>query len=216
MNGISSRLGGITALLFPILIAIGATMAFDQPDNDAPDQEWIDYVNDDGKLVRAIVGGYLIIIAALLFLVFLVIMYQRLRAANADATWSMVALVAGVAYSVCVMVGVIGVIVIAGGQKLGSATPATADISRWLPQLGFGVILLSGGMAAALMLAVMNTLILRTGILPAWIGYFGYLAAIGMVAAAIFIPMLVFFLYMLVVGIVLLVKGDGAPAMAAA
>jgi hypothetical protein len=37
-----------------------------------------------------------------------------------------------------------------------------------------------------------------------------------MVAAAIFIPMLVFFLYMLVVGIVLLVKGDGAPAMAAA
>jgi hypothetical protein len=88
-------------------------------------------------------------------------------------------------------------------------------MARWLPQLGFGVILLAGGLSVALSLVVMNTLILRTGVLPPWIAYFGYLAALAMLIAAIFIPMFVFLLYMLVLGVVLLMKGNRAAAAAA-
>jgi hypothetical protein len=215
MNAITSRLTGLTALLFPILLFIGTFFAFDQPDNDAPDQEWIDYVNDDGKLVGNLIGGYFLIVAAIVFLVFAVTMYQRLRSANADATWSMIALAGGLAFSICLMIGAIPVIAIAGGQKLGSATPTGPELARWLPQVGFGIILLAGGLSAALMVAVTSYLGLRTRALPSWLAYLGFVTALALLAAGAFIPMIVFVVYMLVLGIVLLMRG-GTEVTAAA
>jgi hypothetical protein len=62
---------------------------------------------------------------------------------------------------------------------------------------------------------ILGVLITRTKTLPAWLGYLGFLAALAMIGAVIFIPMVVFVLWMLVMGVVLAMKAD-APAMAAA
>jgi hypothetical protein len=209
MAGLSMRLGGICAVLFVICMVVGITLGFDQPDNDAPDQEWIDYVSDDGKLVANIIGGYLMVIAGILFLAFLVAMYQCLRSADSgDGSVPLLMLVTGIGWAVALMAGSIMIEAIPGGIKLGSATPATPEVARWLPQVGFGVMLVAGGLCAALSSAVMSTLILRTGILPQWLGYFGFLAALAMVFAAIFLPMIIFGLWMLVMGIVLMTSAE--------
>ena len=217
MSGISTRLGGICATLFVILMVVGSTLAFDSPDNDAPDQEWIDYLNDDTNLVTNLIGGYLIVIAGILFLVFLVAVYQRIRSAeDADSGWPLVMLVTGVSWAIALMIGAIIVQVIPGGIKLGSSTPATPEIARWLPQIGFGVMLVAGGLCAALMSAVMSALILRTKVLPAWVAYFGFLAALAMVVAATFLPVIIFVAWILVMGIVMIVSAESSTSASVA
>jgi hypothetical protein len=214
---ISARLGGICAALFVILIVVGVTLGFDQPDNDAADQEWIDYVQDDGNLIRNLIGGYLLVIAGILFLVFLVAMYQRMRAAEtSDSGLPLVTLVTGVGWAIALMIGAIIIEVIPGGTKLGSATPATPETARWLPQIGFAVILVAGGLSASAMSAVTSGLILRTKILPAWLAYFGFLAALAMVFAATFFPVIIFVLWILAVGIAMAVSAEPENAAATA
>jgi len=191
-------------VLFVALLAVGVTLGFDQPDNDAPDEKWIDYLQDDTKLVTNLIGGYLLVIAGVLFLVFLVAMYRRIRSAEAsDSGLPLLMLATGIGWAMGLMVGGIIIEAIPGGIKLGSATPATPDTARWLPQIGFGVVLVAGGLCAALMSTVLSALILRTGVLPAWLAYFGFVAALAMVFAAIFFPVIIFALWILVMGIVL-------------
>jgi len=215
MTSISSRLGGVCAVLFVALLAVGVTLGFDQPDNDAPDEKWINYMNDDAKLVTNLIGGYLLVAAGIVFLLFLVAMYRRMRSAESNDTgWPMVMLVTGVGWAIGLMVGGIIVEIIPGGIKLGSATPATADTARWLPQIGFGVILVAGGLSAAVMSAVMSLLILQTRVLPAWLGYLGFLAALALLAAASFIPVIIFVLWMLIVGVMMFVRAEPSEGAA--
>lgn len=217
MSGISTRLGGICATLFVILMAVGVTLGFDQPDNDAPDQEWINYVKDDGNLVRNLIGGYLLVIAGILFLVFLVAIYRRMRSAEGgDSGLPLVMLVTGIGWAMGLMIGAIIIEVIPGGTKLGSATPATPETARWLPQIGFGVILVAGGLCASLMSAVMSSLILRTKVLPVWLAYFGFLAAVAMLFAVLFVPVIIFLLWMLTMGIVMAASSEPARGAATA
>jgi len=213
MSGISTRLGGICAALFVILLVVGVTLGFDQPDNDAPDQQWIDYVQDDSKLVMNLVGGYLMVIAGILFLVFLVAIYQRIRAAEGNESGlPLLMLATGFGWAMALMIGAIIIEVIPGGTKLGSSTPATPETARWLPQIGFGVILVVGGLCASLMSALLSVLILRTNVLPVWLAYFGFLAALAMLFAATFFPVVIFALWMLVLGIVMAASEESTGA----
>jgi len=52
------------------------------------------------------------------------------------------------------------------------------------------------------MLAVTSYLGLQTRALPSWLAYPGFLTALALLAAGAFIPMIVFVVYMLVLGIV--------------
>jgi hypothetical protein len=157
------------------------------------------------------------VIAGIFFLVFLVAMYRRLRAADdTDSGLPMVMLVSGIAWSIALMAGAIIIQTVPGGIKLGSATPATVETARWMPQVGFAVMLVVGGLCAALMSAVMSVLILQTKALPAWVAYFGFLAVLAVLIAAVFVPMIIFLLWMLVLGIVMIVtagpESEPAPA----
>jgi hypothetical protein len=217
MNAVTVRLAGICAVLFVVAMVVGVTLGFDQPNNDAPDQEWIDYVGDDGKLVMNLIGGYLLVIAGILFLVFLAGIYRRIRSAEgSDSGLPLLMLLTGTGWAIALMVGGIMVEVIPGGIKLGSATPATPETARWLPQIGFGVILVAGGLSAAAMSALMSYLILRTAALPVWLAYFGFVAALAMVIAATFIPVIIFGLWMLVMGIVMATTGEPEQRVATA
>jgi hypothetical protein len=214
----TTRLAGICAALFVILMVVGLTLATDSPDTDAPDQEWLDYVRDDGNLIRNIIGAYLMVIAAVLFLVFLAAMYRRLRPAEGgDGLWSLVMLVTGVAWASALAAGAILNVTTAGAIEFGQAPEPTVETARWFSQLGFGVFLVGGGLCVAASAAALSTLILQTKALPAWVGYFGYLAALAMVFAAFFIPLIIFGLWMLVLGIVLVTMSEpAAPAPARA
>jgi hypothetical protein len=217
MNALTGRLGGIFAILFVVLFVAGVFIGFNSPESSESDQAWIDYVNDDNKLIMGIIGAYLSVLGAIAFLGFLVAMYRRFRSAEAgDSGLPLLMLVTGIGWPIAMMVGVLLVAAIPGAIKLGDAEPPTPEVARWIDELGFGVMLVAGGLCAAAMSALTGMLILRTKALPAWLGYFAFVAAIAMCAAAIFIPMIIFALWMLAMGIVLLMSDEpvGAPATA--
>jgi len=216
MGALSSRVTGIAGLIFVIFTAIGITIAFDQPDTDAPDQKWLDYARDDSNLFRNIAGGYLIVIAAIAFIVFLIGMYQLLNRLNEGGGWALVMVGSGVAWAASLAIGAILIDTIPGAIEFGSAPEPTAETARWMGQVGFGVMLAAGGLFAAFTTAVTSGLILKTKALPGWLGYFGFLAAIAMCAAAVFVPMIIYGLWMLALGVVLVLRGDQVPAAATA
>lgn len=216
MNALSARVAGIFAILFVVLMVVGSFIGFNTPGGEDPDQDWLDYFEDDEKMVMAIVSAYLIVLAAIAFLVFAVAMYQRFRAAEeGNSGLPLLMLVMSVGWAVPLAIGGLLTAAIAGGIKLGGASDPSPDVARWIDQLGFGIMLVAGGLSAAAMAAVTGILIMRTKALPAWLGYFAFVAALAMCAAAIFIPMIIFALWMLVMGIVLVSRageGDRAPA----
>ncbi|MEO8457230.1 MAG: DUF4386 family protein [Chloroflexota bacterium] len=214
MNGLSSRIAGMSAILFVVAMVVGVNLAFDSPDTDATDSEWTAWVKDGGNLVRNIIGGYTMVVAAILFIIFIVAMYQRFRANDGDGGWATVMLATGLGWASALAIGAILIETIPGTIKFGQGPEPTAETARWVTQTGFGVMLVAGGLCAGAAAAIMSALILRTKALPAWLGYFGFLGAIGMFAAAFFLPMIIFGLWMLAMGVVLIMRSD-SPAMAA-
>ncbi len=216
MKIVTARLAGICASLFAILFAVGMVMATDVPDGDVPDSDITTYIHDNNKLFENIIGAYLVIAAGLLLLLFLVIMYRRFRAAEGgDGIWSLLVLVSGVTFSACAMIGASCVAIIALALKLGDMPDPGIDTARWLTQIGYAPLLVVGGPAAALMSASIATLIIKTKTLPPWIGYAGYLAALGALGSVIFVPMILFVVWMLVLGIVVAIRSE-APMTPAA
>src|SRR5881296_2250604 len=189
MGGLTTRVGGICAALFAVLFAIGMVLLTDSPDSDAPDADYTKYVNDSGNLVRNIIGAYFVIVAVLVFLIFLAAIYRRLRNAEGeDGVWSLVVLVTGIVFVAMVMGGTVLLASVAGAIKFGSTPEPSPEIARFLPQAGFGLLLLC------------------TGTLPVWLGYTGFIAALAMVFAFIFIPAVLFVLWMLAFGIVMIMR----------
>ena len=217
MGGLTARVGGSCAALFAVLFAVGMVLLTDSPDSSAPDADYTKYVNDSGNLVRNIIGAYFVIIALLVFLVFLAAIYRRLRNAEGeDGLWSLVVLISGVVFVAMTMGGSILLASIAGAIKFGSTPEPSAELARFLPQAGFGFLLLCGGLAAGLMSAAISFLIVRTRTLPVWLGYTGFLAALAMIFAVIFIPAVLFVLWMLALGIVLITRSEPERASASA
>src|SRR2546428_12670287 len=97
---------------------------------------------------------------------------------------------------------------VAGAIKFGSTPEPSPEIARFLPQAGFGFLLPCGGLSAALMSAVISLPILRTGTVPVWLGYTGFIAARAMGFAFIFIPAVLFVLWVLAFGIVMIMRSE--------
>lgn len=216
MRAITSRLGGICAALYVIAFTVGMFLATDNPNSDAPDADYTKYVNDSGNLMRNVIGGYVTVVAAIIFLVFIAFLYRRLRAAEGgDGLLSLIVLITGVAYATCVMVGVAILVIVPAGIKLGNTPVPSPEVARWVSQAGFAVVLLAGGFCAALMSTLISVLILRTRSLPALLGYFGFLAAVAMLFAVVVAPMIIFGLWLLALGIVMMMRPRSASPMPA-
>jgi hypothetical protein len=85
-----------------------------------------------------------------------------------------------------------------------------------------GYLMLVGGvMVAAIMVLAASTAALRTGVLPAWLGWVGLVVAVVMLFAVVFIPILVFVGWVLVVSLAMIVaawrvRGGATPPPAPA
>src|SRR5439155_1687666 len=83
------------------------------------------------------------IVAVLVFLIFLAAIYRRLRNAEGeDGVWSLVVLVTGIVFVAMVMGGTVLLASVAGAIKFGSTPEPSPEIARFLPQAGFGFLLL--------------------------------------------------------------------------
>jgi MFS family permease len=203
------RWGGIAGIVFAVAFVVGILLSTDTPDGDESDRKWIDYFADSGNRRMIIIGVFVLGFAALAFIVFLGVLRERLRDASPGAEWvSTVAFASGIAFVALLGVAGAGLASVAAGISIAdNPVPRDADLLRNVSGIGYGALLVFGMVAAGLLMVTTSAAAGRAALLPRWLVVSGYVAGvIVIVGGVLFIPMVLFVLWMLIVGIVMLTR----------
>jgi hypothetical protein len=202
----------LAGVLFVALFIVALALSGNTGDTPSEVQKWY---ADDGNQTQAIVAWFAWIASALAFLSFLGTMRDMLvRAERGPGTLSSLIFGPGVVFTALYVAGV----------SLLAAPAALADDSdfeldpntaQMLSDAGY-FLLVGGVMVASILVLSASTAALRTGILPAWLGWVGLVVGVAMLFAIFFVPILVFVAWVLVVSLVMLVaawrvRGGATP-----
>jgi len=210
-----NRWTGLAGLLYAICFAAITIIVPSTPDTGDSDavKQYADFWNDSSHQSRALVAAMVLTYAFLLFLGFAAGLRDRLRAVDSGPLPSLV-LGAGAVSAALMLAG--GVASFAVGITADQAKSFSADgkTAMIFDNLGYGM-LAPAFMAAAVMAVAIGIVTLRTRVLPVWTAWLGFLlglACVGSYFSAwtgfIGVP-----LWSGVIGIVLLLQRDAAPAV---
>jgi magnesium-transporting ATPase (P-type) len=206
------RWGGIAGIVFAVLFVVGFLFVADTPEGDESNAEWVRHFADSDNRRMIIIGVIVWALAVLAFLVFLGVLRERLRSASPGAEWiSTVAFASGLVFVAMLAAAGLGAGSVAASVEFSDApVPRDADVLRTFDSLGFGALLLFGSATAGLLIITTSVVGGRAGFLPRWLVVTGYVAGvIVLLGGLFFIPLALFVLWMIAVGIVLL-RSPGA------
>lgn len=206
------RWSALAGVLFAALFAVALGLSANSNDNPAELANWL---ADSGNRNQQFVAWFLYIASALAFLSFLGTLRDMLvRAEGGPGTLSSLVFGPGLVFT---GLYVAGISMFTAPATLADESKYTLDPNTAEMFNDAGYLLLVGGvMVAAVMVLSASTAALRTGVLPAWLGWIGLIVAVAMLFAVIFVPILVFVGWVLVVSLVMLVaawrvRGGTAP-----
>jgi hypothetical protein len=208
------RWGGIAAIVFAVLFVVGFLFVSDTPEGDESNLEWLRYYADSDNRRMIIIGAIVLALAAVAFLVFLGVLRESLRNAGAGLEWiGTTAFASGLLFVAMLAVATLGTASVSASVEFGDAPVVRdADVLRTFESLGIGALVLFGAAAAGLLIITTSVVAGRAALLPRWLVVAGYIAGvIVLLGGLFFIPLVLFVLWMLVVGIVML-RGSGAAA----
>ena len=190
-----------SGIAFVVLFVVGLLIGSDSPNPDAPDAEWTAWFDDSGHRTLQIVGALLMVLAALAFVVFITGLVRRLRAETMNDGAAQVAHGGGILVAAAIAIGGIAINQISAAIEIGDIPIPSPDVLRTAEQFGYGVVLVLGGWGAALTVASASIAARGTTVLPRWLVTAGFVAAVILLFSLVFIPMVVFPLWVLAVAI---------------
>lgn len=181
----------IAGVLAAVTFVVGLILVSNSPDNNDTDAQVIAWYADHGHRLGILIGVYFLAFCGLFFLWFASGLRQHLRAAEGPGgRLASVALGGAVLFVSMLWVGAAALAAIPGAESLGDSTPLrVADIARFVPSLGFGAILIFGAFGAIAMIDATSIVAMRTGILPKWFAWLGFVAAVVLLFGLVFVPM---------------------------
>lgn len=198
-----AKVASIAGILFVVLLIAGIATTGDMPATDASDSEHVDWWSDSGNQTRMIVSAYLITLASLAFVAFLVAMRARLLAQPGSELLARFSFAAGLLFAALLIAATISIGQVAGAVKFGDAPLPAVDFLRMFPQFGYGLMLLGGGLSAAASVAAASWAILRTGAFERWLGWLGIVCAIVLLLGVFFLPMVALLIWVLAASVLL-------------
>jgi hypothetical protein len=206
---------GWAGIVFVVLYVVGLLMiggaapehADDKPFKDDPvklAKLWRVYYSDSGHRWMIIIAVYILLAAAIAFVVFGNDLRERLEASGARTT-AVLVLAGAIIFAVATAIGALALGWIPGSKQFGNTPIPNGELNYLSSQLGYGIMLLPGGGAIALTLFTGGLGGARSRALPAWLGWAG--VVIGVILffiAGTFIPLILFVLWVLIVSIVML------------
>ncbi len=217
----TTRWAALAGILFAITFVAGLMLVGPGPDTDSSDQEVIDWYSDSGNQKTYLLGVYVVMVAGLSSVVFVAVGLKPLmkRASRNDGDVALASVVQP-AFTVMAAMLMVGAFALAavGVQTMfdGSTRTPDAGVARFLPGLGYGAMLVGGGLSAAMAVAAASMHALRTKWLPTWLGWVGLACSVLLLGAIVFMPVVALPLWVLLVSVVLLMRGDKAGAAAGA
>jgi hypothetical protein len=199
----------IAGIVFVILFVVGAILTTNSPTThssdtaSAIDQKWITWLSSSGHRAQHLVGGYLLVLAALAFIWFCQGLRTRvdLLTPGELITGRLIAgfsvLAAGGIVAAAMTSAVIPGSVIFGGEK----APTGGDAAHWINELTFPFLFVVFGLASAAIIASVVLASRRSGALPRWALGLGWVGVLGSIAGVIFIPMVLPMIWYLAIAI---------------
>ncbi len=182
---LGGKLGALCGLGFALSLFVGVAM-LDIP-RKATDQELIAWWSDGGHRTAAIVSMELFVVAGLCFLAFLSALRSSLLTAEGSVR-QLTALVgaAGVVFVAMLFVAAAarGVIAFAVESPANGEPLPGPDTLRYLPQIGYAITGTGGMAAAALTVAGVSWLTVRTAVFGRWLAWVGAAATAIVVIAS--------------------------------
>ena len=171
-------LDGIIAVAFWVAGVVVMSVVGDQPSVDASPAEALAYFKGHSGAIQ--VGGFLLALGALFFIWFLGSLRITLRTAEGGE-----ARVTGIVFAGGVAVAVLALLLPSGWIAGAVATSnLTAEAAQALLAIFVGVFFALELAAAVFVLAV-AALIFQTRVLPVWLGWFGLVVSVGLLAVPI-------------------------------
>jgi uncharacterized membrane protein YkvI len=211
----ANRLLAIAGIIFAIAVVVGLFLA-GAIDSSESDADILKDTNDSGTQTFIIIGAYSMAIASAMLLCFAARMRSFLGAAEGGReTLARLAQMGATVCAALIAAGGLVIAAISGAVVFGSSPDVTnADVARFIPQIGFGIVLVGGMFSAIVMILSNSILILRTRALPTWYGWLGVVASVALLAGALFIPAVGLAIWALIGGIVMLGKTEDTAAAA--
>lgn len=207
-------LAGIAAA---VTFFVGVIVTTNSPDTDDSNAKVLAWYADHGHRVGVIVGAFILAFFGLFLLWFTAGVRERLRAAEGPGgRLGDVALGGGILCVASVWVGAAALAAIPAGVSLGGSPQLTdADLARFLPSAGFGAILLFGMFGAIALIDAVSIVIWRTGALPRWLAWLGFVCGVLLLFGVVFVPMIALPIWLIAISVVLLRSGSTATEPAA-
>lgn len=203
------RWASVAGIIFAVLFVFAILTAGDLPGGDEDSDATVtEYYEDSGNRSMIITVAYLLGISALALVVFARLgPYSLMR----ESTDSLVRNLAALGMAGAVMAGVA---ILAGGVALAAVSagvtfqdePVDPGVARFMGHLGYGSILLWGGLTGAFTVASFALGGLRSGAITSWLCWVGLAAAVVLLFGVLFIPMAALPLWVLVASIVFFLR----------
>jgi len=184
-------IAGIAAAL---TFLVGVAMSANSPDSDASDATVLAWYAKHSHRVGVIVGLFVLMFFGLFMLWFASGLRERLRAAEGPSgRLANVAFGGALPLVALLWVGAFALAAVPAGISIGGEpTLTTADVPRFLPQAGFGAILVGGMFGAVALIEASSVVIMRSNTLPRWLAYLGFVCGIALLFGAFFLPIIAF------------------------
>jgi hypothetical protein len=195
----------IAGLLAAVTFVVGLILVSNSPDDSDPDTQVLAWYADHGHRVGNLIGVFMLAFCGLFVLWFVGGLRQRLRAAEGPGgRLANIALVGAAAFVGTLWIGAAALGAVSAGQEFGSI-PAlhTADVARYLGATGFVSILIFAAFGAIAMIDAASIVVMRTGILPKWFAWLGFVAAVVLLFGVVFLPMIALPIWLLAASYVL-------------
>jgi hypothetical protein len=203
------RASSIAGIVFVALFVVGVLMSLDSPDvgdlsPSQADQKILTYLSSSSHRVQHVVGAYVLIVAAVFFVWFCLGLRARLEAvAPANATpGRLVAALSAVGATLMVAAGMTSAVVAGDVSGGGNPLPVDGDAARVVMSLTYPLLFVAFAIIAAAIIATSSVVALRSGALPRWLAYAGWLAVLGGIVSVAFLPMALPMLWFLAVAII--------------
>ncbi|HET9121139.1 MAG TPA: hypothetical protein VFN72_11470 [Solirubrobacterales bacterium] len=192
-------------ILAAITFLVGVVMVTNSPDSDDNNAQIIAWYADHGHRVTVIIGAFILAFCGLFLLWFAAGLRQWLRLAEGpEGRLSNVVLGGAVLLVGLLWVGASLLAAIPAGESIGGASALTvSDVGRYLPQAGFGAILLFAMFGAIAMIDAASVVIWRTGVLPRGIASLGFVCSVILLFGIIYLPMIALPIWLIATSIAL-------------
>jgi hypothetical protein len=211
----TARWAGVAGVLFVVLFVLGFLTAGDVPGGDEDsDDEVVRYYEDSGNQSMLITVAYMLIASGLAFVAFSGLgLYSPMRAAEDTVARhsANLGIAASILTAAAISAGGIAFATVAAGVSF-QDDPVDAGVARFLVHFGYGSILVWGGLASAASIAAFSLAGQRLALVPQWLAWLGYLAAVVLLFAIVYLPMIALPIWVLVASIRLLVQRAEIPA----